>query len=306
MKMQDLMMGLKDKHQIDAEKIGEIEGDILGSSLFINILLSVGAFLASGMILIAMLSFLWATMDFDEDYLWLHLSIVAAVMIFMGFKIHSHTSIFGLRLATYFMIFGKLALIGLVYERLVAFTSADFIYDNLQIFAPIALILAIINMYVGKIKLEIYVVLFSCIFFVSFFANNDLFWMSSNSRIDSPFSYEFLVTLILWIWAVVMLLKFDKKHLNRLPFYALVAVQLILLNFDFDRFKVGQMMQMDMWSQVIYNLVLLMPSLYLGWKLQQASRYKFGWQYIAAAVVLLFGVVLPVANVYIILFCSFW
>uniref|UniRef100_A0A2A4Z3Y2 DUF4401 domain-containing protein n=1 Tax=OCS116 cluster bacterium TaxID=2030921 RepID=A0A2A4Z3Y2_9PROT len=297
MKMQDLMGRLDG---VDVDEIGAIEGDVIGSSLFVNILLSVGAFFACLLILIAMLSFLWGTLSFDEDYIWMHLILVAGVMIFLGYKSHSTTNVFALRLSTYFMIFGKLAVIGLLFERIGAAIGYDELLEDLRLFAPLAVLLAIGNMYIGKIKLEIFTLLLITICGLKYIAR-DWMGMASYFNFDTylPFPFDLVISSALWIWAVVMLLKFNTEYKNRLPFYALTLSLLILAYAD------GSLFTKVPWhgTPVAYNLLLLASSVYLVLKLLKANGYKLSWQYIVVFLLLLAGTILPIANLYIILFC---
>ena len=301
MRMQDLLSRLDDA---DVEEIGAIEGDVIGSTLFINILLSVGAFFASLLILIAMLSFLWGAMAFDDDYIWLHLILVAGVMIFMGYKTHSTKSVFALRLATYFMIVGKLALIGLVFERIGALTSYDILIENLRLFAPLALLMAIANMYIGKIKLEIFALLLISICGLKYITR-DWLGMATYFSFDTSivFPFDFVISSLLWIWAVLMLTKYNGEYKNRLPFYALTLSLLILAYADQNLFSKTSVVLIGQWTQIVYNLLLLAPSVYLVLKLLKHNGYKLGWQYIAILLLLIAGAILPIANLYVILFC---
>ncbi|MBL1420281.1 MAG: hypothetical protein COC24_007215 [Alphaproteobacteria bacterium] len=301
MKTQDLMRQLDG---VDAEEIGAIEGDVVGSSLFVNILLSVGAFFASSLILIAILSFLWGTLTFDEDYFWMHLSLVAGLMIFMGYKSHSTGSVFALRLSTYFMIFGKLALIGLVFERISAMIGYNDFFENLRLYAPLAVLLAIGNMYVGRIKLEIFTLLVITICGLKYVAR-DWLGMATYFEFDTylPFPFDFVISSVLWIWAVVMLLRFDTEYKNRLPFYALTLSLLILAYADESLFTRVPELMIGRGTQIAYNLLLLAPSVYLALKLLKSAGYRLSWQYIVVLLLLLAGAILPIDNLYIILFC---
>lgn len=301
MKTQDLIGRLEG---VDVEEINAIEGDVIGSSLFVNILLSVGAFFACLLILIAMLSFLWGTLSFDEDYIWIHLILVAGAMIFMGYKSHSTTSIFALRLSTYFMIFGKLAIIGLVFERIGAVIGFDALLEDLRLFAPLAVLMAIANMYIGKIKLETFTLLLITICGLKYIAR-DWLGMASYFNFDTylPFPFDLLISCALWIWAVVMLLKFDTEYKNRLPFYALTLSLLVLAYADGSLFTEVPKLLIGNGTQIAYNLLLLAPSVYLVLKLLKSNGYKLSWQYIVVLLLLLAGSILPIANLYIILFC---
>lgn len=309
MNLQTLIFGLASKHDADIEAIGAIEGDVIGSSLFVNILLSVGAFFASLMILLAMMTFIWSTMGFSDDYIWLHLLIIGGVMSFAGYKSQSSKGIFGLRMATFFMVFGKLALIGLVFERVGAFVTYDIMWDNLKFFAPMALILAILNMYVSKIKLEIFVLLTICISTTTFFASGiPLFYGDTSSYILPAFGYEFWVRAVIWGGVAYMLLELDNKHRNRLPFYGFIMGQMLIINSSiffshsniFDLFGGFDLILIE---HIAYNLILLLPSVYLVWRLHRELKFKITWQYWLGLGLLLIGTLLPISSFYMIIFC---
>lgn len=300
MKMQDLMLSLKGSHNVDDEVIGNIEGDVIGTNLFINILLSLGAFLATGLILSAIVSFFALSIDLDERNFWLYLVIVSGAMLGLGYVTHSKTSVFTLRLSTYFMILGKMALILLVFERIGSAIGYDDFFKIIKYFAPLALVFAAVNMYVGKIKLEIFSILFFCIILQKLASSH---WVYMPKDFNIFFGFGFYVTCGIWIWAVVALMMFDTKYRNRLPFYALILVQFIIISFDEHIFREASSFHYNQVNAVIYNLLLLAPSLYLLYKLHAENGNKLSWQYIACCLLLLAGISLPISDLYITIFC---
>lgn len=300
MKMQDLMLRLKDGHNVDDEAIGAIEGDVIGTNLFINILLSLGAFLATGLILSAIVSFLAIGVDTNERNFWIYLTIVAGAMLVLGYMTHSKTSIFTLRLSTYFMILGKMALILLVFERIGAAIGYDDFFKVIKYFAPLALILAAVNMYVGKIKLEIFSILFFCMIGQKLAASH---WVYMPKDFSLFVDLGFLVTCGVWVWAIVALMLFDTKYKNRLPFYALLLVQFIVTFFDDDIFRISNSYNYNQVTLIIYNLLLLAPTLYLLFKLHAENGNKLSWQYIICSLLLLACITLPISHLYITMFC---
>lgn len=312
MKMHDLISHLQTTKPIDIEEIAAIRGDVIGSSLFINILLSVGAFLSSFMMLGAILAFFWGILDLGDDYIWLMLGIVAVIMMVLGTIIQSKTSIFQLRLATYFMVIGKLAVVWLIYERVGDYVGFDYLIKNLKYYAPLAVFIAIINMYVGKIKLEIFIVLLVSIVFLRFALLDDFTWvLGARSRIDIPIYYGYFVKAVLWLYSAILLFKYNLGYKNRLPFYALILAQISVSTAYGWMYKSGEVTIInDFWvgisnqfTRTGYHLILLAPSLYLILMLLKKNQCRVGWQYIVGFILLLIGTFFPLGDLYIILFC---
>lgn len=309
MSLSDTLSGLKSLNANDYERIEAIDGDVIGTSLFLNILLSVGAFLTSIFALIFIMSMSFLVLDFSEQVAAVHLAVAAVSMIVAGYMTYSADSLFGLRLSTFFMFFGKAALITLIFERVGDFLGYDRMFDDLSFWAPLAVILAFANMYVAKIKLEMFLLLFACVSFASFFSNeyNIFHGFIARQKIE-PFAYEFWVRCLLWVWVIVMLLKFSDQHKNRLPFYAFVAAQIatsnaLIFGSHSGVFELLLGFNLILVEHVLYNLLLLAPTVFLIFKLQIASDYKFGWQVMACVGLLVVASILPISNLFIILFC---
>ncbi|MGL1920347.1 MAG: hypothetical protein OCD03_04920 [Hyphomicrobiales bacterium] len=309
MNLSNLLTNLNSLDDDGFKRIEVIDGDIVGTSLFVNILLSFGAFLTSIFSLIFIMSMSFLALDFNEDVFSVHLTFAAITMIGAGYMTHSATGLFGLRISTFFMLFGKTALITLIFERIGAYMGYDNMLDRLQFFTPIAVLLAFANMYVAKIKLEIYLLLTACVLFASFFSSSySIFYGFSDRQFIQPFAFEFWVRCALWVWAIVMLLKFNSEYKNRLPFYAFISAQLVSsyamsVSRHDGVFELLSGFNLILIEHVVYNLLLAAPTLFLILKLQKASEYKFSWQFMACFGVLLIATILPISNLLIIIFC---
>lgn len=306
-KMSDLMGHVKQGHDVDLEAIGKIDGDVIGASLFINIMLSFGAFLSSFFLLFTILSFCFLALDFDDDYIWIYLTVAAVSMIGAGYKSHSENSLFSLRLSTFFMYFGKLALIALVLERVYSFYDYKDIEVAARYMAPAGLVLAALNMYIGKSKLEIFLLLLTGFMLVTFFSTETpLFYGMADRQVLSAFGYGFWIRALMWIWVMYMLLFKDEGYKDRLPFYAFIVALMSIGNVSFFSthngiFEIMSHFNLVLVDHFLTNFLLLLPSIYLMLKLQKNSEIKLSWQFMACFALLVVGCFLPISDLYVIL-----
>ncbi len=225
MKILDLLTTLKNSDGLAIEKIAQIDDDVIGTSIFINILLAVGAFFATAFILAFVASFGLFTVS--EETIWIYAGIIAIVMVVLGHFTYSSTSLFMLRFSSFFMIFGKIALTVLILERIGFFIGYENLWNNIRYFVPIVLTLAFVNIYIGKTKLEIFFVLF-CGFFMMHFLFNELLYYSAIGN-NSFFLYEATFIALVTIFVALLLVKFDKNYLYRLPAYAFIAAYIFVM-----------------------------------------------------------------------------
>ncbi len=308
MKMFETLNALKNNKNLDIKKITSIDGDVIGASLFINILLSFGAFLSCLFILLFIGSSIALALGFDENTIWLYIGIIAAIMLILGHVSHSDKNLFKLRFSSFLMIFGKIALIVLIFERIGFLIGYEDMFKNINYFLPIILLLAISNMYIGKTKLEIFFILFFGFFVVMFFFSDIMFstWLGSGFT-KFPFVYNLIIAALMWVFVAGLLLEFDKSYSSRLPFYGFIIAQILLMLvqsvFLFNReISVGDISLFN-WGGILYNIILLAAVIYLIFKLQKNSEFKLGWQYIVGFLILAAGIFLPIENLYIAIFC---
>ena len=303
----EVLSQLKNDNLLDnqsIEDISQIDNDVIGTGVFLNILLSLGALVATLFVLSFVATIAWSFFDQSEDIIWIGTGIIAATLIGAGYIIHSPNNLFKLRLSSFFLAIGKLTAIVFIIERLGAYIGYDWLYENIMFIALLALMLAIINLYLSRMKLEVFLLLFGCVLVLKFVISD---FGQSISGAELPFiayaDSEFLINCGLWIWAILSLLVFNLNYKNRLPFYAFIAAQIILGLFNINVFNFVVGFNLNFGMQVVFNLIVLAPSIYLILNLQKPNGQAIDWQYYALFGLLFVGCLLPISNLYIILFC---
>ncbi len=313
MKLTDLLSKLEKQNLIAKEKIGEIgdiDNDIIDASLFTNILLSLGAFITVIFSVASIIAFMAMTMMFDIDFdnIWIYMATLSAILIGISYLGFSATSLYKLRLASFFSIIGKTIFIILISERIFYFAGYDISYNIVILSMIVALIIATANMYFSRFKFDIVVIFFLCFFAIEN-ANSIV------SEIGGFDGYEqiswiilYLLKIIIWVVPIALLLKFNRNFNAHLPFYAFILVQVFALEF----FSLGSEITVNeatnnlynlQISQIFYNLILLAPSVFLAIKLLKQHKQKLTWQYYFTFALLLIGSILPISGLYIIIFC---
>jgi len=308
MKTLEILNALKNNKNLDIEKISSVDGDIVGASLFINILLSIGAFFSCLFILFFIGSFIALVSNLNKEFVWGYIGIVAAIMLLLGHLTYSAESLFRLRFSSFLTIFGKAALIFLIFERIGFFIGYENMFKSINYFLPIILLLAIGNMYISKTKFEAFFILFSGFFVVMFVLSTIMFSIGLGGEFGQfSFVYSLIIAALMWIFVAGLLLKFDKNYLYRLPFYGFITAQISLMGIQsillFNREISVASISLLNWGSLFYNIILLAAVVYLIFKLQKNSQFKLGWQYITGFFVLASGVFLPIESLYIALFC---
>ncbi|MCF6343328.1 MAG: hypothetical protein L3J15_01440 [Devosiaceae bacterium] len=316
MKLADVLSKLEMQNLIAKEKIveiGDIDNDIVDASLFTNILLSLGAFITVIFSVASIIAFMAMTMMFDIDFdnIWIYLSILSAILIGLSYLGFSATSLYRLRLSSFFSIIGKITFIILILERIFYFTGYDFSYNIIAWFMVVALIVAVANIYFSKFKFDIVALLFLCFLAIQ----NTYSIISGIGGIGVVGEYQqmpwiifYLLKIIIWVGPIVLLLKYNRNFNAHLPFYAFILVQV----FAIELFYLGNEITINeatnnlfnlQIGQIFYNLILLAPSVFLAIKLLKQHKQKITWQYYFTFALLLIGTILPISGLYIIIFC---
>lgn len=313
MKLTDILAKLELQNLITKEKIieiGDIDNDIIDASLFTNILLSLGAFITVILCVASIIAFMAMTMMFDIDFdtIWIYMAILSAILIGLSYLGVSATSLYKLRLASFFSIFGKTIFILFILERVFYFTGYDSSYTIIILSMIVVLVIAIANMYFSRLKFDILVILFLCFFAIEN-ANFIIYTVDGVAGYGQmPWVIPYLLKIIIWLWPVALLLKYNRNFNAHLPFYAFILVQIFALEF----FSLGNEITINdatnnlynlQISQIFYNLILLAPSVFLALKLLKQHKQKLTWQYYFTFALLLIGSILPISGLYIIIFC---
>ncbi len=164
-------------------------------------------------------------------------------------------------------------------------------------FLPLTfLALAILNSYFSKQKLEIFIILAGSVIFLH--SNGLHLWRGVGPNV-------YLASIIgFWCYAIYMLFKPNNDYKSRLPIYTILLAKIILARLYYLEFSQQEFFGRDFYTlnNLIYNMFLLAPIIYLIITQLNQKISQLSWQYYLLFAILLAGLGLPISGLYIILF----
>lgn len=281
-------------------EVDHIEGDLVGTPLFNNILISFGAFITSLFILIFAATFTGAVIGFSFRHIWVAILLAACISIGLGFWSYSKTNLFRFRLSSILMISGKLFFIMFIFERISESFSRQ-PWHIMLIASLCMLILAISNLWVAKSKFDAFAILATS-FLIFPLVQADIY----NAPLLAYYIFDF-IQYSFAAWAFYVLFKED-SFTNRLPIYALFAAYIAGKIISIENFNV--FMPIDnfelniaaMTTAFVKNSVYLLATVYLVSKLTKTKLIELEWQYYIGFIILIMFASIGATSMLIIIF----
>ena len=168
-----------------------------------------------------------------------------------------------------------------------------------------ALILTIINFYFAKSKIEIFISLVSTFLFIKYASVNIFEYLELGDIRNVTINlFGFWLNILVWLTALYLLLFNQNDYKYRLPFYAIITSILIFNPFGyFGNVNLDNAIINFSTENIISGIVLAAPLIYIITKLFKEYGLKYKWQFIACVVAIIAGMLLPISNLYIAIFC---